>query len=196
MIDLVIRLCQSLVDWLVRASLFALKSRIKVACQRGKSHQLLFSKLSSVSHAPLELVFLDVWGLAPTSVGQNDYYVNFIDDFSKFTWIYLIHHKSEVFQKFHLFQAYVECPFNKKILAVQTDWGGEYYKLSSFFARIGISHIISCPHTHQQSGAAEQKHRHIDDGFLLACPRINSTKVRMRHLPLPHSLSTRPRHLS
>jgi hypothetical protein len=132
------------------------------ACQRGKSHQLPFLKLSSVSQAPLELVFSDVWDPAPTSVGQNNYYVSFIDDFSKFTWIYLIHHKSEVFQKFHVFQAYVECLFNKKILALQMDWGGEYHKLSSFFTRIGISHLISCPHTHQQNDA---------------CPRINATKV-------------------
>jgi hypothetical protein len=50
-----------------------------------------------VSQAPLELVFSDVWGPAPTSVGRNNYYVSFIDDHIKFTWIYLIHHKSEVF---------------------------------------------------------------------------------------------------
>jgi hypothetical protein len=49
--------------------------------------------------------------------------VSFIDDFSKFTWIYLIRHKSEVFQKFHDFQSMVERQFSKKILAIQTDWG-------------------------------------------------------------------------
>jgi hypothetical protein len=51
--------------------------------------------------------------------------------------------------------------FNKKILAIQTDWRGEYHKLNSFFTKIGISHLVSCPHTHQQNGAAERKHRHI-----------------------------------
>ena len=65
-------------------------------------------------------------GPAPTSVGKNDYYVSFIDDFGKFTWIYLLRHKSEVFQKFHDFQSMVERQFNKKILAIQMDWGGEY----------------------------------------------------------------------
>jgi hypothetical protein len=60
-----------------------------------------------------------------------------------------------------MFQAYVERLFNNKILAVQTDWRGEYHKLSSFFARIGISHLIFYPHTHQQNGATERKHRHI-----------------------------------
>jgi hypothetical protein len=109
----------------------------------------------------LELVFSDVWGPAPTSVGKYNYYVSFIDDFSKFTWIYLIRHKSEVFQRFHEFQNLVERMFDTKIKTMQTDWGGEYQKLNSFFQRISISHHVSCPHTHQQNGSAERKHRHI-----------------------------------
>ena len=87
--------------------------------------------------------------------------MSFIDDFSKFTWIYLIKHKSEVFQKFHDFQNLVERRFDRKILALQTDWGGEYEKLNSFFTKIGISHHVSCPHAHQQNGSAERKHCHI-----------------------------------
>jgi hypothetical protein len=50
--------------------------------------------------------------------------VSFIDDFIKFTWVYLLKHKSEVFQKFHDFQAQVECLFDRKILAMQMDLGG------------------------------------------------------------------------
>lgn len=72
---------------------------------------------------------MDVWDPAPTSVGRNNYYVSFIDYFSKFTWVYLLRHKSEVFEKFHIFQKHLECLFNKKIVAVQTDWGGEYQEL-------------------------------------------------------------------
>ena len=55
------------------------------ACQKGKSHQLPYPKSTSVSSSPLELVFSHVWGPAPTSVGRHDYYVSFIDDYSKFT---------------------------------------------------------------------------------------------------------------
>jgi hypothetical protein len=66
-----------------------------------------------------------------------------------------------VFQRFHDFQQLVERQFNRKILAVQTDWGGEYQSLNSFFKRVGISHHVSCPHAHQQNGSAERKHRHI-----------------------------------
>jgi hypothetical protein len=65
--------------------------------------------------------------------------------------IYLIRHKSEVFQIFHTFQSLVERTFNKKILSMQTNWSGEYQKFNTFFTRIGIKHQVSCPHTHQQN---------------------------------------------
>jgi hypothetical protein len=64
-----------------------------------------------------------VWGAALESAGRYKYYVSFIDDFSKFTWIYLLKYKSEVFEKFRDFQNLVERFFDQKIVAVQTDWG-------------------------------------------------------------------------
>jgi histone deacetylase 1/2 len=78
---------------------------------------------SSVSTAPLEQVFSDVWGPAPLSVGKHAYYVSFIDDFSKFTWIYLLKKRSDVYQAFLNYQQYVECKFDRKIVTMQTYWG-------------------------------------------------------------------------
>uniref|UniRef100_A0A8R7TVG8 GAG-pre-integrase domain-containing protein n=1 Tax=Triticum urartu TaxID=4572 RepID=A0A8R7TVG8_TRIUA len=62
------------------------------ACQQGKSHQLPFSVSSHVVKTPLELVFLDVWGPTQMSVSGHEYYVSFIDAYSRFTWIYLLKH--------------------------------------------------------------------------------------------------------
>jgi hypothetical protein len=94
------------------------------ACQCGKSRQLPFPMSFSMSTTPLELVFSYVWGPGPNSVEKYSYYVSFIDDFSKITWIFLLKHKSEVFAKFHIFQQHVESLLNRKILAMQTDLGG------------------------------------------------------------------------
>jgi hypothetical protein len=69
-------------------------------CQRDTSRQLPYPVSTSVSSHPLELIFSDVWGPAPESPGRFKYYVSFIDDYNKFTWIYLLKHKSEVFEKF------------------------------------------------------------------------------------------------
>lgn len=137
------------------------KNRVYDACQHGKSHQLPYPKFVSVSKGPLDLIFSDVWGHAPTSVGRFEYYVSFIDDYSKFTWIYLIHHKSEVFQCLHTFQNLVECQFGRKILVVQLDLGGEYQALISLLTKIGIAHHVSFPRAHKQNSSAKYKHRPI-----------------------------------
>ena len=49
------------------------------------------------------------------------------------------------FQVFQNFKALVERQFDSQILAIQSDWGGEYEKLDSFFQTLGISHHVSCP---------------------------------------------------
>jgi histone deacetylase 1/2 len=132
--------------------------------------------------------------------------VSFIDDHSKSVWIYLLRNKSEVFAKFSEFQQLVERRFNRKIVSVQTDWGGEYERLNSFFKTIGISHLFSCPHAHQQNGAAERKHRHIvevglallahasmplkfwDEAFLAATYLINRTPTKLLQYSTPLSV--------
>jgi len=119
--------------------------RVCDACQQGKSHQLPYPKSKSVSASPMDLVFSDVWGPAPSSIGRYSYYVSFIDDHSKFTWLYLLRHKSEVFSIFHEFQSLVERQFGRKIQTIQTDWGGEYQALHPFFKHVGITHQVSCP---------------------------------------------------
>lgn len=63
-----------------------------------------------------------IWGLAHDSVGRYKYYASFINDFSKFTWIYFLKFKFEVFQKFHEFQNLVEWVLDWKLIAMQTDW--------------------------------------------------------------------------
>lgn len=51
-------------------------------------------------------------------MGGKKYYVSFNDDYSKFTWVYLIKHKSDVFDKFHEFQALAERMLGRKIIAM------------------------------------------------------------------------------
>jgi hypothetical protein len=51
------------------------------ACQLAKSHQLPYNNSTNRSSSPLEFVYSDVLGPAPTSVGGYNYYISFIDDF-------------------------------------------------------------------------------------------------------------------
>ena len=54
------------------------------------------------------------------------YYVSFIDDFSKKTWIYFMKNKDEVFSKFKEFKSLIENHTEKKIKTFRSDNGGEF----------------------------------------------------------------------
>jgi histone deacetylase 1/2 len=75
-------------------------------------------------------VHSDVWEPALSSMGGFRYYVSFVDDFSRYSWIYLIKRKSDVEKSFYHFQTHVERLLQTKICAVQSDGGGEYTCLS------------------------------------------------------------------
>ena len=64
----------------------------------------------------------------------------FVDDYTRFTWIYFLKHKSQVFQMFKEFEALITRQFNGKIKSFHSDWGGEYKKLNSYFRQTGIIH--------------------------------------------------------
>jgi hypothetical protein len=115
----------------------------------------------------------------------------FLDASSRYTWLYLMTKKSDAFNIFLQFQKYVEHFFKTQIKSVQSGWGGEYRTISTFFKNCGIVHRVSCPHTHQQQGSIECKHRHVvetclsllshahmplrfwDDAFQTVCYLIN-----------------------
>ncbi|KAI5323439.1 hypothetical protein L3X38_032511 [Prunus dulcis] len=61
----------------------------------GKSKTLPFSKSDSVSSSPLELVHSDVWSSPIVSVNGYRYYLLYVDDFSRYTWIFPMKHKFE-----------------------------------------------------------------------------------------------------
>ncbi len=70
----------------------------------------------SKSNEVLELIHFDVWDPVPVpSYNDYKYFVTFIDDFSKNTWLYLMKNKSEVFSIFQSFTKFVENKFNKKL---------------------------------------------------------------------------------
>lgn len=57
----------------------------------------------------------------------------------------------------------MENQFNKKIKIYQCDGGGEFSSqvFIDHLAQFGIQRQISCPHTPEQNGVAERKHRHL-----------------------------------
>lgn len=119
------------------------------SCQVSKSRQLTFRESSRVSTHPLELVHSDVWSSPILSSNGYKYYVFFVDDFSRFSWLFPIKFKSDVFSCFMKFKCYAENLLSTKIKFFQSDGGGEYTsnQFKDFLQKNGIGHRISCPHT-------------------------------------------------
>ena len=129
-------------------------------CCLSKIHSLPFSIHNSRVLESFDIIHTDVWGIAPSlSRTGLKYYVTFIDDHPRYTWIYFMRLKSEVFSIFQGFYNMVQTQFKKAIKILRSDYGGEYisHDFSTFLSDKGILHKKSCPHTPQQNGFAERK---------------------------------------
>ncbi|PKU77855.1 Retrovirus-related Pol polyprotein from transposon TNT 1-94 [Dendrobium catenatum] len=134
------------------------------SCKQAKTHKLPFESSTHRSTSPLELLHSDVWGPAPQISNSGFlYYVSFIDDYTRFTWLFPIKQKSEVTDIFLSFKTYIENLLSTKIKCIRTDGGGEYMckRFTNLLNNYGISHQVSCPYTPEQNGVAERKHRHL-----------------------------------
>lgn len=71
------------------------------ACQFGKSHMQHFPSIETTTTQPLKLLHNDLWGPAPLLSSQGyQYYLSFLDDYTRFTWIFPLTAKSKTLQTF------------------------------------------------------------------------------------------------
>jgi hypothetical protein len=93
-------------------------------CVYGKKNRVIFPSGATRAEGILQLVHSDVFGpvLVP-SLGKSVYYVSFIDEFSRNTWIYFLRKKYEVFDRFKYFKALFENQTKKIIKVLRKDNG-------------------------------------------------------------------------
>jgi hypothetical protein len=116
------------------------------------------------SMVPFDLIHSDVWGPAPVPTASGiRWFVIFIDDCTRMTWLYLLKHKDEVLSVFQLFHTMVQTQFSAKVKILRTDNGAEFvnHQFQAYFKSHRLIHETSCPQTPQQNGVAERKNRHI-----------------------------------
>ena len=118
----------------------------------------LIEKLSVLSKPIL------LWGSASVASVQNyKYYVIFVDNHTRYTWLYPLRKKFDFFDTFLIFQRMVENQFGSKIKICQCDGGGEF-ELKDFLFHLetnGIIRHVFCLGTPKQNGVVERKHKHI-----------------------------------
>jgi transposase InsO family protein len=133
-------------------------------CALGKYTNISFSSSDSRAARILDLIYLDVCGpMSSASLTSSLYYVVFIDDFSRKSWIFFMKTKGQVFSWFQEFKDLVENQIGKKIRVLRSDNGGEYTskEFMDFCEGEGIRRELTVPYNPQQNGVAERKNRAI-----------------------------------
>ena len=99
--------------------------------------------------------------MSPKSKGGALYVFTFIDDYSRFVYVYLLEAKSQVLERFKAFRVMVETQMDCKIKCIRSDNGGEYtnYRFNKHCADQGILHQTRVPYNPQQNGIAERMNR-------------------------------------
>ncbi|RVW72857.1 Retrovirus-related Pol polyprotein from transposon TNT 1-94 [Vitis vinifera] len=143
-----------------------------VDCIKGK--QTNKSKRGATrSSTILEIIHTDICSLDMDSHGQK-YFISFIDDFSRYMYLYILHNKNEALDAFKVFKAEVEKQYGKQIKIVRLDRGGEYYgryledgqspgPFAKFLQEHGIVAQYTMPGSPDQNGVAERRNRTLLD---------------------------------
>ena len=98
----------------------------------------------------MQLIHSDICGpLEVLSISKTVYFLTFIDDFNRKSWVYFFKHKSETFFKFQLLKSLVENESGKKIKTLRTNNGGNSLRknLNVFLSKHGIQHQNIVPYT-------------------------------------------------
>ena len=112
------------------------------SCQFAKHHRLSYNhRVNKRASAPFELVHSDVWGPCPiVSPTGFQYFVTFVDDYSRTTWLYLMKSRSELFSHFRAFCAEIHTQFHVYVQNLRSDNAKEYVseQFQSFMLQHGI----------------------------------------------------------
>ncbi|GKE05777.1 ribonuclease H-like domain-containing protein [Tanacetum coccineum] len=147
------------------------------ACQLGKHTKLPFYSSDSNVASVFDIVHSDLWTSPISSESGIKYYAIFLDHFSHYVWVYPLLRKSDLFDTFVTFRAYVNQQFNVDIKALQCDHGGEFdnARFHTLFRQNGIQFRFSCPKTSQQNGKSERMLRTLNN--------ITRTLLFQAHIP-------------
>ena len=116
------------------------------SCQFAKHHHLSYSpRVNKRASAPFELVHSDVWGpcLVVSPIGFR-YFVTFVDDYSRTTWLYLMKNRFELFSHFRAFCDEIHTQFHVYVQNLRSDNAKKYVskQFQPFMLQHGILHQI------------------------------------------------------
>ena len=137
-----------------------------VSCQLGKQPILPFNTSETVSTDIFDLIHSDVWRPSSiSSIGGSRYFIVFVDNYSRYSWIFHMKHHSELLQVYSNFAKMIETQFSKHIKKFRSDNALEYtqYDFQVVLHSYSTVHQLTCSGNSQQNGRAKRKLCHILD---------------------------------
>ena len=151
------------------------------SCTEGKHHRSQFPTSGAKrSEEVLGLVHTDVCGkINVKSLSGGEYFLTFIDDKTRYVWVYILKRKDQVFEKFREWKALVENSIGQKLKALRSDNGGEYTSIEfeKYLKTEGVRHELTVPKTPEQNGVSERMNRTL----------VESVRSMLSDAKLPHS---------
>ena len=147
---------------------------ICVDCIKGKQTKHT-KKGATRSTQLLEIIHTDICGpFNVNSFNKEKYFITFIDDYSRYGYVYLLHDKSQAVNALEIYVNEVERQLDKKVKIVRSDRGGEYFgrydetgqhpgPFAKFLERRGIRAQYTMPGTPEQNGVSERHNRTLMD---------------------------------
>ena len=131
-------------------------------CLEGKMVRNPFPMKSDISTGILDLVHTDLCGpMKVPSLSGSKYILQFIDDNSRYGWVYFLKSKLEVSEVLKNFAVMIENQVGKRIKCIQSDNGTEFVNatIDDFLKERGIIRRLSVPYNPQQNGVVERRNR-------------------------------------
>ena len=129
-------------------------------CQFSKHARTPYSIQQYKKSHPFSMIHSDVWGPSRIKIMTGTHwFILFVDDHTRITWVFLMKEKSEVGQIFKNFNTMIQTQFHTKIQIFRTDNAKEYFKhiLEDYLQSQGIIHQSSFVDTPQQNEVVERK---------------------------------------
>ncbi|MCO5592506.1 hypothetical protein L7F22_046509 [Adiantum nelumboides] len=124
---------------------------------------------------------MDLCGpMSVDSLGGSKYFMLIVDDYSRFTWVYFLTHKSEAISTFICWKAHVEKESSNQVKDVCSDHGSKFtsHQFVDYCASFGIRRELSNVGNPSKNGVVERKNRTV----------VEMGRTLLEHRDLPRFL--------
>lgn len=132
-----------------------------LVCPLAKQRRLSFQSNNHIAANLFDILHCDVWGpYYSTTYSGYRYFFTIVDDYSRYTWVFMMTNKSDALKLVPQFFKLIETQYNAIVKVFRSD-NAPKLSFRDFFSSKGIIHQFSCVGRPEQNAVVERKHQHL-----------------------------------